>query len=325
LRTEVSLSEVLTSFQVLRPASENARKVISEALGFEWKTIVEKNVSEEIRIDENLVLPDSNESLTDKQKLNQVKKVSEPETDASEDLVTLLPQKKTENTLAEIFNVDWEKIESLSPTKIENHFENPPYIGLFNEKWFPAIVKLILGFPTKTPKIDLDSVEKKLINLLPVNEFPYLYRDSLSRGAQIILDVSEWMQPFWRDERELIDSLGRLLNRHQIKVFEVEWQTLPEKKIIWHDGSFENIQTETPILIISNFFGSNGERLSKIKNYLPFIKLLELAKNKRCPISVLIPMSGKFIPKDLGDFVKCSYIWDRTTSPQLVSKIKRNR
>jgi hypothetical protein len=315
--TDIGLADVLLSFHLLSPTSEKTKKVIANALGFDWEYAVRPNHVETIitpKTDNKPEVPPTEKTITKDETI-----------DSSPDITTLKPQQEVEDELVELFNVDWMGVESLAKTDIEVHFEHPNFVPLFNEKWFCGILSLILGTSIPTQEIDLSLVEKNIVNLLPIKDLPTRYRNSINRGVQIMLDVSESMQPFWRDEREIVYSLTGLLDKHRINVFEFEFETLPENSIVWRSNSPENIQTEIPILIITNFHTSNREKIWRIRGYEPLIRLFEEAKSKKCPVSILAPIPEEWFPADLKKFVKCSYVWDRKTSPQTVSRIKKVR
>lgn len=319
--TDIGLSDILLSLHYLSPNSEITKKAIAKSLGFDLEHVEEKKTFEleESRIELSSAISDkTNESQNE-----HLPKKVEFESDAN--VITLKPQEEKEIESVDIFNVELDGIEALPPTKVELHFKKPKHLPLFDEKWFMSIMSLILSTPQQTSEIDFRLIEKTIFNFSPIERFPNLYRNSLHRGVQVMLDVSDMIQPYLRDKNELILALTRLLDKNRVKIFKFELETFPQKEIVFHYNSIKNIQDETPILIVSNFFSSNREKLVRLKKHAGLVTFFETVKNKKCPIAVLIPTSEEFFPEDIKEFVNCCYVWDRTTSPQTASRIKRNK
>lgn len=323
--TDIGLNELLLSWHFLSPTTDKAKRAIAEALGFDWqRRNVERVVSapNDSSTNTESIIESASDISTENEELPGIENTESA--DLSPNAVRLNPQQEKETDLVEIFNVDWDEVESLPPTKLELHFEKPPFVSLFDEKWFRAIMSLILATSAPTREIDLNFIEQRLINLSVLEKVPMLYRKTLNRGVQVMLDVSDAMQPYRRDQKEMLSSLFSLFDEHRIKVFQFEFETLPQKRIAWHDKPVKPIHPEIPILMITNFFTSNRQRLWRIENYEPLMQFFQEAKNKKCPVAALVPLTKTEFPADLKRFISCSYVWDRTTTPQVASKIKRN-
>lgn len=325
--TDIGLNELILSWHFLSPTTDDAKKAIANTLGFDlqWRDVASVVSSSPNDSQANTELGIEPVSNIPSEKIEEFPEIENTETaDLSPNAIRLKPQQEKETNFVEIFKADWDKVESLSPTRLELHFEKPPFVPLFDEKWFRAIMSLILATSTFTREIDLNFVEEKLINLSVIEKVPMLYRKTLSHGVQVMLDVSDTMQPYSRDQKEILSSLFSIFDEHQIKVLRFGFEILPQRRILWHDKPVKNIQSGIPILMITNFFTSNRQKLWRIGNYEPLMQFFREAKNKKCPVAALIPLPKTEFPVDLKQFISYSYVWDRTTTPQVASKIKRN-
>lgn len=313
---DIGLSDVFLSLRFLSPESETTRKAIVNALGFEWEA---PGISSEQKD------PNAEGFSSPSVPAPQVEVSEQSQISAPDNITILHPQQETDVDSIDIFaGVEWENLDMLAETKIDEHFKKPRYVSLLKENWFRGIMSLILSTSMPTPKIDLKLLEKSITRLLPIEHVPYRLHQTLELGVQILLDVSESMQPFWRDEANLIVSLSHLLDEHKTRVFEFELEMFSERRIVWQVGSSELLQWKVPILIVTNFGFGGEQRVSKIRDCEPLRALLERAKNKKCPVAALVPLPEQNFPSDLKKFIPFSFVWDHGTSPQIVSRILRH-
>lgn len=326
-QTEINLGDVVLSMHYLAPTSEKTRKAIAKALGFEWQIYIDPTISTQTEsgLPENQTVSAPNKSGDQTGERPGLSTEEAKTADESpEDIITLTPQEEKETVLTEIFSADdLAAVDPLPPTVIEYHFKKPPFVPLLDEKWFRAIMSLILATPTVTSEIDFKRLEARLVKLAPVRELPKIYRNTLQKGVQIMLDVSESMQPFRRDQEELVSALAGLLDKSRLKIFKYELKTAPDKRLVWHPRGVPDLQAETPVLMVTNFHVSNRQRLHRIESHAPLVDFFGELENKKCPVAALVPLPEELFPKDLKNFAGCSYSWDRDTSPQTVSRIRR--
>lgn len=319
--SDIGLSEILIAFNYLSPESDETKVEILKLLGFAWTpTNPESTSSIDSRFSpsEQFASPEKEEGKSPI--------IEGPTTKLPTAAISLLPSYQLEPQFLE--EVDFDAVElndskGLSVTKIDLHFEMPQYTPLLNQKWFQGIMSSMLSTQIQTRSIDFKLIEKSLSQFSPITEIPYLHRPTLNKGVQVLLDTSISMQPFWRDESELITSIYRLFNIHKTQVFEFELNLNPIPELIWDEGFSVRLQEEIPILLVTNFGATGSAGLNTIRECRALVQLLEQAKMKKCPVSALIPAEKKHYPKDLSSFIPFAFPWDSETSPQKVNKIKR--
>lgn len=316
---DIGLPEILAAFNYLAPQSDYTKEKIIEMLGFRWENA-------------NFITSDHNEQLSvslmpqiqleDAEQENSIKEKSKLDTPST--TISLTPSNTVEIfEVVDFLELDLDDSKVLSETSIEIHFEKPLYIPLLNQKWFQGIMSLMLATQIQTRNIDFKLIEKNIAELLPITDIPCLYRSTLNRGVQVLLDTSISMQPFWRDESELIKSLYRLFGINKIQFFEFELNLDPIPQLSWNEHFPIRLQEEVPILLVTNFGATGNVGLNLIRECTELVQLIEQAKMKKCLVAVLIPAARKDYPKDIDEFIPFAYMWDNETSPQKVNKIKR--
>lgn len=318
---DIGLSDVLIALKYLAPESDEIRKKIVETLGFKWEYT-------------KFSLEESEDEIFH-QRFSQTKNIEEerakPPIEVLEDKPISKPEilepvyiEEVKSSEREVFlELETEASEALPATNIELHFGKPQYIPLFNQRWFQGIASSMLATHQLSTNIDFEFIEKCISTLSPLGHLPYLYRSTLNKGVQVLLDISESMQPFWRDQAMLLTSLKNLFGAHRTQLFEFVFEYRPFQQLVWRAGAPEQLQAEIPILMVTNFGSTIDARLNRIEENKSLLLLLEQAKIKKCEVIALIPTSEDMCPKDIKDLIPLSFIWDRETSPQTVYKLMR--
>jgi hypothetical protein len=317
---EIGLSDVLCALDYLAPKSARANKAIAEILGFKWHAsdlesedesgfkqapkMISKKIEGTPALDlESLWL--GNRSATSKQ-LEPVMQGDPPRLEEGD-----------------AFSVDWEDVEELAETNVQLHNGAPPFMPLFNERWVRGIMSVLISVPELLTKLDFKLLEKLSASASLIETLPYLSRMTLNHGVQLLLDVSESMQPFWKDEAELVSALRHLLDPLSVSVYRFEFELWPEPQINWWVGSPELLREKIPVLLVSNFGVARQGVPLKMSDNESLLMLIRQAKSKKCPMAALVPTVQAEWPGDLKSLIPMSFVWDRTTSPQTVYRQKR--
>ena len=321
--SEVGLAELFTALEMLKPSSSEACSLIAKTLGLEWRESEEKVTS----------YPDSSS-----------KSNVEPSGSVDEELTTELempdktpgPQSSTElepigyeDQMHEIlFNdpiLEDDDIDELRPTDIALHMKSPKYQPLLRDEWFRGLMSAMLATPRASRDIDLRVLEKRLANGQPLERLPWRQQSTLEHGVQLYLDRSDSMQPFWHDEKGLINRLQRLLGSRNVQVrwLEIYPWVSTESQLKWHSPPPSQFPTETPLLIVSDF--GIGERLfgEGVVGLEPWFPLLDLAQSHNCPVIALVPAPESFWPNKLKQLIPNAFVWDHDTSIQSVRRWQR--
>ncbi len=111
----------------------------------------------------------------------------------------------------------WGLSEPLEPTTVEHIHAVLPYEPLFDPMTARQLVVPPLSADIPSGEIDVAKLIERICRGRPVSEMPWLSRRSLSRGVQLLVDCSEAMQPFARDQEEVTQWLHDVVGESLIE------------------------------------------------------------------------------------------------------------
>lgn len=196
-----------------------------------------------------------------------------------------------------------------------------PLEPLFPTRTSRAILSGALATPSATGPLHLPKVIELLSRAQVINEIPRLNLPTLARGAQLLIDRGEAMQPFAMDQAILRAALVSVVGRDRTEV--LYFDSLP----LWGAGmgpkdewpEYQTPAPATPVVALTDLGiaqppGVAG--LARASNWREFAKALARAG---CPLLALVPYPPRRWPAVLSKGMTIVQ-WDRATT---VSVIRR--
>ena len=94
------------------------------------------------------------------------------------------------------------------------------YEPLFVRSWSRELLAAALAQQIPGGPVD----ERRLVSLIasarPVTKIPRHPRRSLSRGVQVLVDLADGMEPFTRDQSELLEAIRRVVGNSRVQVLQ---------------------------------------------------------------------------------------------------------
>lgn len=325
--SEVGLAEILEALELLKPKSSQAHALVADALGLGWHRVDERIViGPEISVQQIAESLNNTESdVTSELKVPMLSQSSGSLIDSSTPILSPDPDVDfSDNKISKtLFNLIPSSTTTLEPTNIALHMVRPRYEPLLCDKWFRSLMGVMLATSRATQEIDLNVLVRELARGQLLDNLPFRRRRTMQRGVLLFLDRSESMQPFWRDEKELLKRLQRFLGKPKVQAWLLEidrW--LPEgSRLQWYSTPPNQLPEKTPLLIVSDF-GMSGELAGNQTNLEIWLPLIDLARKNDCPIIALIPAPESHWPKILKQHITYSFVWDRNTS---LSTVRQRR
>jgi hypothetical protein len=118
-----------------------------------------------------------------------------------------------------------------------------------------ALLGTALARPVPEGEIDLAAVVTAISQVRPLDALPRLPVRTLRFGVQILVDIGSGMQPFGRDQQDLISRVRRLIGPERVDVRRFAYApsrgtgTGPR----WTWRPFRTPPTGTAMLVLSNF------------------------------------------------------------------------
>ena len=308
LRNEVGLNEVLLACNVLGVREGRYTQWLANALGL---ACVDNNVNTE----------EENNNQFSAQKESAGKRSSTENNIQLKKLKLIEPIAHEPITFELVFEPYIEKIRhssSLKPANFSDNNQQLPYQPLFQKRWVQGIFTMMLSTKIFSNEIDFRKLEQIVAKDENFTQLPFKSKASLVKGVHILLDRSESMQPFWRDQTELVVQISRLLGKELVQCFCFEYDPLSpiNSRLIWTTQKPRKFREKTPILIITDFGRGLDPIGSKFLEWEPWEPIFKLAKSSGCRTFALIPALSQFWPINLNRFVDAALLWDSNTSPR---------
>ncbi len=315
-RNKVGLAEVLRVCSLLGVRHGRHAQWLAESLELVWKEpdVTTPQTRTDVApqpADTDSLSPDSSTAPESKKKLKLLEPIS-----------------REPIGFEVLFEAQTEEIRSaveIKPATLTANAARPRFQPLFLDRWFQGIFSAILSTSVTSREIDFRKLERSIVQGDPFHQLPFKTKPSLIKGVHLLLDRSESMQPFWRDETELVARLRRLLGSALVKDSWFEYDSLrsAECGLIWHTPMPRQFREEAPVLLVTDFGSGLDSLAARSMEWEPWLPVLQLARSSRCRVFALIPSSPSFGPTSLDRFVDGSFVWDRETSVHTAVRICR--
>jgi hypothetical protein len=203
----------------------------------------------------------------------------------------------------------------LAPPNPQAAITRPLYRPLFQDRLWRSLVRAMLATSTTTNTIDLPLILKHASTGRPIERLPWRLKATLRRGVVLILDRSASMQPFWRDERELVERCGRVIGSPGVRAYWVESdpRSDADAQLRWLQPEPEVFQARTPVMIVSDF-DLGKEIVPRWPLLTPWLPVIERARAAGAPVFALVPIARSLWPTGLIDAIPHAIPWDDDTT-----------
>jgi hypothetical protein len=215
-------------------------------------------------------------------------------------------------------------VTSLEPTDVALHSARPTHRPLLRQEWFPGFVAAMLSSTAPSRDLDERVIERLVAHGNPVDRLPWRLRRSLRHGAVVLLDRSESMQPYWRDQEELVVALIKVLGAHRVRVVPARanpWNMSdPAVELYLEEG--RELPAQTPLLLVSNFGIVLDAWLSR-NVFSSWLRVVDAARARGSDVIALIPVARSQWPEAIAGNLPHAFVWDVDTTPGMVWRGRR--
>lgn len=165
----------------------------------------------------------------------------------------------------------------------------------------------------------------RLVDLLACGQsipsIPRLPWPSLFRGVQILIDLGEGMEPFIRDQEDVLGKVHHIVGEGRTR--ELQFRYCPLRGAgpgpIWTWGPYEPPDPGTPVFALTDLgLGGPAFLLDRATEdeWLSFEARL---RTRSCPLIALVPYPADRWPRSLAQAMTI-LTWDRTTKARAVQR-----
>lgn len=304
--TEVNRGDLAKALKKLKPTNEQTRLAIAQALGMGWDPPKKsKAPGKEKRIEGPAV---TSGRLT--RNVPLFEQLQAP----NRALVSLLEHQQSEDPTTSIY------VEPLQSSPPESETQSPPHEPLFLPRWTRGILNAALATDSEIGNVDIDRAVRTLAKGHALVELPLLSTPTLARGVQLLIDRSEAMVPFIRDQMILHEQIAATVGQDRVTTLRfVGCPTRsagPGPAATW--STYEAPLNGGPVLLLTDL-GVGKPALSDeragAEEWLDFVRIVKKAK---CPLIAFVPYGESRWPQKLRGHMSIIQ-WDRNTTANSVS------
>ena len=309
--SELNLGDLAQALSDLKPRNEESRVAIATTLGMHWapasasKPIAKKKVKQKKERRVGTISPGDFERLPPPTRV----------------INSRLEHTRSEESAPAI------SVAPLEASGSESDSQTLPLEPLFFPRWTRAILSAGLATNSDVGPIDVDRVVEILAKGESLKTLPLLSTPTLTRGVQLLIDRSEAMTPFIRDQvrlhKEIVATVGA------DRVTTLRFVGCPIRgagggaEPSW--SAYEPPLSKAPVLLLTDL-GIGRPRLNEdrapVNEWLLFIERVRKAK---CPLLAFVPYAQSRWPPELASRMSIIH-WDRKTSAITVcNKLKHVR
>ncbi|MFJ4518968.1 hypothetical protein [Streptomyces sp. NPDC088816] len=204
----------------------------------------------------------------------------------------------------------------LHPAQPDQDRSPLPYQSLLPPSSEAATLHVLLSRTVPEGPVDLERLVEQLAGNVTVEALPRLPVRTLRFGVQVLVDLGEGMEPFLRDEMELVDRVTAIAGQHgcQVRYFSGCPLHRSGEGAGWTWKPYRPPAEGAKVLVLSDF-GCNGgsgrsaaERLRK-----DWQETAKIMRRSGCPAVALSPVPQTRIPSWMSTLMPV-LSWDRTTT-----------
>ncbi len=305
-RGVVWVGDVLRALAALRPADAEARRAMGEALGFRVRGA---SVTDAAVPTQPEPLPDLAEPVAARERPAPILEILEP--------VEYAP----------VAGQRLGTVEALAALVAEHLETAPPFTPLLRPEWSPGIVAAANETIVRDGPIDVEAMVDSAARLELAESVPRRPRASLHRGVQLLVDIGDGMQPFRRDQLELVEAVRSIAGKHSTEV--LYFRDCPTRDEgagpggVWTWRRYRLPEPRRPVLVLTDF-GIGGPQLRAAGGTVDeWVRVALLLARRESRLSAFVPYASDRWPPALRA-VAHLVTWDRGTSRTAVRHALRH-
>ncbi len=221
------------------------------------------------------------------------------------------PELQPIRTIPRVGEAEWRDVDPLDPVESRHAGSRPPHVPLFDPIEADPILGAVVATPGPGNEIDVERVVSMIAKGRPLLEIPYRVRPSLFRGVRVLADLGPAMQPFRRDQDQMVERLFLLVGAGNVQV---QWyEDTPLRRCgsgpvsSWQP--FEPPHPGTPVLVLGDL--GIGGHCGNVES--DWLELADLLAHRESRLTALVPYEDSRWPAPLTAAIDM-VVWDRTTN-----------
>lgn len=310
-RPVISLGDVVRACSVLEVDDERTAQMVAERLGLSFDAPIDVD-PEELRSPIDEAAPAS-EVPADREARLEPEDQSGPE---QQTVPSELVRLRSDGSRSPRRKFDVDALEA--PTSGPSAPRDPE--PLFVARWTRGILGAALATMDEGV-IDLERAIDLVARLEPLTRLPIRPRPTLRNGVQVLLDRSEAMLPFYRDQASLARSLEGLIGPDRLTV--QRFAGCPTRGTgtrtprTW--THYEPPRPRTPVLVVTHFGAIDAPLASDVASTAEWHAFASDVAAAGCPLVAIVPCAPARLPAGLPQAMRL-VVWDRSTTARAAQR-----
>ncbi|HZI20241.1 MAG TPA: hypothetical protein VEY09_16785 [Pyrinomonadaceae bacterium] len=211
------------------------------------------------------------------------------------------------------------------PPPDEGAVVTPPFDPLFMPQWTRGILSAALATRGGDGPLDVEAVAEILARGEHVARLPQLPSWTLGRGVQLLLDRSQAMTPFVRDQAWLLREIRNVIGTDRLKV--LPFAGSPARGAgagTKRRPPYQPPPPGTPVVLLSDLGICQPAVAADWASEDEWVAFAVLVRRAGCPLLALVPYKPSRWPHRLARLVNIIQ-WDRGTTAAAVANLNRRR
>jgi hypothetical protein len=191
-----------------------------------------------------------------------------------------------------------------------------PYESLLPPSSEAATLHVLVSRRVPEGPVDVDRLLDRLAENVAVEELPRQPVRTLRFGVQVLVDLGEGMEPFWRDEVELVDRVTSVAGPQscQVRYFSGCPLHRSGEGAGWTWKPYRPPARGAKVLVLSDF-GCNADRsaTAAARLHKDWQETVGIMRRHGCSPVALVPLPRTGIPSWVSGLMPV-LSWDRTTT-----------
>jgi hypothetical protein len=216
------------------------------------------------------------------------------------------------------------EVEPLPPPSTDVVPSPPPLEPLLVPHWSRGIISAALATDDEDGPLDVERVTEMLAKQECVRQLPTLPSRTLRRGLQLLVDKSQAMMPFARDQSWLLDEIRDIVGVDSVEVLRFIGCPLRgagRGRRPWLP--YRPPLPSTPVVLLTDLGICQPILTDDWAETLEWLNFANTIRRAGCPLLALVPYGPARWPPALVNLMTIIQ-WDRTTTVATVYKVVRH-
>src|SRR5262249_42972763 len=147
----------------------------------------------------------------------------------------------------------------------------------------------------------------------PIEKFWRIMRPTARHGVQVLIDDSEALAPYARDQKELLQEIRRVIGQEKVEVIHFLGTPLRKENGGPTTEDYKTPPVGTPVLLVTDLGIGRTPFSAERASVYEWLKFVGFVNKAGCRVIAFVPYSQNRWPRILTNTMKI-ISWDRSTT-----------